>query len=209
MLREEDARAFVTELLNFACGKWSGGRSEADAVYRQVTENRDIGAAQRTYSSCGDLAHWMLFRMGCRSPFVNRKEHLGWRTGVNVSALAFCKLADDSDATDVYAAGDILIIWSKPDATDAHVMVVLDHQPPQLVTAEYGQPGGAIREHTLHAPLLVGHRKIHKVLRLTRVLSDAEQNQHLNEPDYTALPIAQAYAAQFAPREETAPTAPV
>jgi len=209
MLREEHGRTFATELLNFACGKWSGGRSENDAVYREVTEGRDVGAAQKNYSSCGDLAHWLLFRMGCRSPFVNRKEHLGWRPGMNVSALAFCKLAEEPAPDDVYGAGDILIIWSKPDATDAHVMVVLEHQPPKLVSAEYGQPGGAVREHMLLEPLLIGRRKVHKVLRLMRMLEDAEQNQHLNEPDFTTLPLAQAYAAAFAKSVEPVPNEPV
>jgi len=207
MLLEENARTFATEFLNFACGKWSGGRSENDAVYRQVTEGRDVGAAQKNYSSCGDLAHWLLFRMGCRSLFVNRKEHLGWRTGMNVSALAFCKLAEEPASDDAYAAGDVLIIWSKADATDAHVMVVLEHRAPKLVAAEYGQPGGAVREHLLLEPLLVGHRKVHKVLRLMRVLADAEQNQHLAEPDFTALPIAQAYAAEFAQSVGAGPNA--
>ncbi|MFZ5890638.1 MAG: hypothetical protein ACOY0T_06165 [Myxococcota bacterium] len=209
MLLEEHGRTFATELLHYACGKWSGGRSEADSIYREITEGRDVGAAQRTYSSCGDLAHWLLFRMGCRSAFVNRKEHLGWKTGANVSSLAFCKLAEDALPDDVYKAGDILIIWSRADTTDAHVMIALEHLPPKLISAEYGQPGGAIREHTLSTPGVVGKRKIHKVLRLMRVLEDAEQNQLLREPDYTILPLAQAYAAAFAVAAGSAPTARV
>ncbi|MEI9947570.1 MAG: hypothetical protein WDO74_00935 [Pseudomonadota bacterium] len=42
-------------------------------------------------------------------------------------------------------------------------------------------------------------RKIHKVLRLIEVMQDAEANGKLLEPDYTTLPIAQAYAIEHAP----------
>ncbi|MGC4089091.1 MAG: hypothetical protein QM756_14650 [Polyangiaceae bacterium] len=198
MLLEEHARTFAAEFLNYACGRWSGGRDENDPVYRVVTESRDVGAAQKSYSSCGDLAHWLLFRMGCRSDFVNRQEHHGYKIGRNISSLAGCSLAEDAKPEDVYQTGDVLIIWSRPDTSDAHVMVVLEHQPPRLVSAEYGQPGGAVRDRSLVKAGQVGQRQIQRVLRLMRVLTDAEQHQQLKEPDYTALPLAQAYAAQSA-----------
>lgn len=203
MLAEKIARAFATELIQYACGQLSGGRSESDAVYQAVTEGRDVGKQQKTYSSCGDLAHWLLFRMGCRSRFINRKEHLGWKVGANVSALAFCHLAETASEGDIYAAGDILVIWNKPKATDAHVMVVLDHSGAKLVSGEYGQPGGAVREHSLGRPGWIGNRKIHRALSLLRVMADAERHSLLLEPDYTTLPMAQAYLLQrSAPQAE-------
>jgi hypothetical protein len=193
MLAEKDARAFATEFVEYACGKLTGGRSENDPVYQAVTEGRDRGRLQKTYSSCGDLAHWLLFRMGCRSRFINRKEHLGWKVGANVSALAFSSLAEAATETAVYHAGDILIIWDKPTATDAHVLVVLEHAGEKLISGEYGQPGGAVREHDLKRPGWIGKRKMQRALRLSRVMADAERHSLLLEPDYTTLPIAQAY----------------
>jgi hypothetical protein len=137
--------------------------------------------------------------MGCRSPFINRKELGGWRVGQNVSALVSAKVAETATPDDVYQAGDILVIWSKPDATDAHVMVALSHDGTTLNSAEYGQPGGAVRAHPWQKPGWVGQRQIHKVLRLMAVMQDAEAAGKLVEPDYTALPIAQAYATEHAP----------
>jgi len=199
MFSEDIARTFATEFLNYACGRWTGGRNENDVVYAQVSEGRDVGPMQKSYSSCGDLAHWLLFRMGCRSAFINRKEHLGWHMGLNVAKLVGASVADDANETDRYAAGDVLIIWSKPDATDAHVMVVLSHDANILTSAEYGQPGGAFRVHPWTNPGRIGQRKVHKVLRLMKVMLDAEANGKLLEPDYTILPIAQAYAIEHPP----------
>jgi len=200
MFSEDTARTFAAEFLSYACGRWTGGRDEDDAVYVQVSEGRDVGAMKNRYSSCGDLAHWLLFRMGCRSAFINRKEHLGWRMGQNISKLVATSLAEEASTTDRYAAGDVLVIWSRADARDAHVMVVLSHDANKLTSAEYGQPGGAFREHPWAAkPGWIGQRKVHKVLRLMEVLQDAEANGKLVEPDYTTLPIAQAYVVQHAP----------
>ena len=99
MFSEQIARAFASEFLNYACGRWTGGRTESDAVYQQISEGRDVGAMRASYSSCGDLAHWLLFRMGCRSPFINRNEHLGWRVGQNISALIGASVADSASET--------------------------------------------------------------------------------------------------------------
>jgi hypothetical protein len=78
-------------------------------------------------------------------------------------------------------------------------MVTLEHQGSTLTSAEYGQPGGAVRVHELSKPGWVGQRKIKKVLRLMKVMKDAEAHDLLLEPDYTTLPIAQAYAAEHSP----------
>ena len=199
MFSEDIARTFATTFLEYACGRWTGGRSESDAVYTQVSEGRDVGAMRARYSSCGDLAHWLLFRMGCRSAFINREEHLGWRVGKNISLLVSASVADEASDDDRYAAGDVLIIWSAANGTDAHVMTVLSHDATTLTSAEYGQPGGAYREHPWTRPGWVGLRKVHKVLRLMKVMQDAEAHGKLFEPDYTTLPIAQAYAIQHRP----------
>jgi hypothetical protein len=201
MIEERILHAFATDLVNYACGKWSNGRDENDPIYREVTENRDVGPAQKRYSSCGDLAHWLLYRLGCRARFVNRKEHQGWIPGMNVARLAFFEATRDPSPNDRYAAGDVLIVWSRADTTDAHVLVALEHRELEtglrlLTAGEYGQPGGAIREHLLERPLLVGNRSIRRILRLSDALRVADAQRLLTEPDYTVLPRAQAYAIQ-------------
>jgi len=200
MIEEPALRTFAIVLVEFACGRFTGGRSEDDPIYREVTENRDVGAARRSYSSCGDLAHWLLYRLGCRSKIVNRAEHQGFGIGKNVSRLAFDRAARNPRPDDVYRAGDILIIWSREDTTDAHVMVALEHDPaaapPRLRSGEYGQPGGAVRDHALVEPLMIGRRKIQRVIPLLSVLGDAEAREQLVEPDYAVLPRAQAYALE-------------
>lgn len=184
---------FVVQLISYACGRFGNGRDEDDPVYQTVTEGRDVPPFRKSYSSCGDLAHWLLFRLGSRLDLINRKEHKGFKIGRNVSKLAFSSLAENAADDDVYEAGDILIIWSKSDATDAHVMVVLAHRDKTLISGEYGQPGGAIRTHVMKKPRRIGKRTIHKVLRLRRVLEASENSSKLQEPDLTALPLAQAY----------------
>lgn len=187
---------FVVQLIGYACGRFSNGRNEDDPIYQTVTEGRDVPPFRKTYSSCGDLAHWLLFRLGSRHELINRKEHRGFRIGMNVSKLAFSALSEDARDDDVYEPGDILIIWSKPDTTDSHVMVVLEHDDKTLLTGEYGQPGGAVRTHVMKQPRLIGHRRIHKVLRLRAVLEASAAGDKLNEPDYTTLPVAQAYLVE-------------
>jgi hypothetical protein len=61
------------------------GRKCSDPVYQAIVEKRDKGPG---YSSCGDLAHWLLTRLGCRDTRLNRKELYGFVYGVNVSRLS-------------------------------------------------------------------------------------------------------------------------
>ena len=72
------ARAQAASLVDYACGRYTGGRDENDPVYQTVTEGRDVGAARKTYSNCYELAHWLLFLLGSRAKFVNRTETRGW-----------------------------------------------------------------------------------------------------------------------------------
>ena len=65
------------------------GRHMGDPVHEEVTESRytqwrrarDAGqewAKRMIYSSCGDLAAWMLYRLGCRDE--------GWSTALRMTA---------------------------------------------------------------------------------------------------------------------------
>lgn len=179
---EIDARQqLAVKLLDWACNG-ERGIGENDPKYQLVTEGRDTGRFQRSYSSCGDLAHWLLFRLGVREPWINRAEHRGWKTGENVSRLAF-KAPKDVRQLPVpgsrFEPGDVLIIWNDDQGRDAHVMVVYEHRPDlaRLVVAEYGQPGGHVRKRHLHASngfLWVGTRKVQRWLPLRLVLEHSD-----------------------------------
>jgi hypothetical protein len=75
------------------------GRVEGDDVYEAVTEGRQSGNSSRRargstelpYSSCGDLVHWTLARLGIADEqLVNRNDDFGstpWRSGVNIGRI--------------------------------------------------------------------------------------------------------------------------
>jgi hypothetical protein len=181
-------RLHVKPLLDWAC---AGGKlDERHPHYTAVTEGRD--PANPKYSSCGDLAHWELFRLGCRQHWVNRKEHLGWGVGQNVSRLAFgapTSVRRTPRAGARFETGDVLIVWNKADGTDAHVMVVYEFafSPLRLVVAEYGQPGGHIAERKLtvrEGELYVGSRQIQRWMPLALALTDAAERGLLEPPSF-------------------------
>lgn len=178
---EIDARReLVRPLLEWAT---EGGRTnERHPHYTAVTEGRD--PADPKYSSCGDLAHWLLFRLGCRQPWINRREHVGWGVGQNVSRLAFgaptgVRRTEPRPGSPL-DTGDVLIVWNRADGTDAHVMVVYEFtaSPFRLTVGEFGQPGGHIAERQLRAAngeLFVGSRQIQRWMPLHLVLQDAAE----------------------------------
>lgn len=183
-------RKLALAWLEHACNGEHGRPEKGDAVYDAVTEHRDIG---KTYSSCGDLAHWLLFRLGVRSPWINRAEFGGWRVGANISRLAWSAIARPARPADHYEAGDVLIIWSKPDTTDSHALVVREHLtvgPPQgtvIRSADYGQPGGKYRERAVvigpHSTRILGGRTIQRVLPLADVMARAWTLGQLAAPE--------------------------
>lgn len=180
----DERRAHVRPLLDWACA--GGPQDERHPHYAAVTEGRD--PADPKYSSCGDLAHWLLFRLGCRQPWINRAEHKGWRVGRNVSALAFeapTSVRRTPHAGSIFDTGDVLIVWNRADGTDAHVMVVHEFDvsalragAPRLVVGEFGQPGGHVKERPLLLrgdDLYVGARQVQRWLPLHIVLTDAAE----------------------------------
>ncbi len=181
-------RAIATELVEFACNG-AHGRPETDPVYQAVTEGRDRPPYPNKYSSCGDLAHWMLFRLGVRLPWINRAEHLGWVPGMNVSRLAFDSgiFVAKPRVTERFKPGDIGIIWSNASGTDAHVFVILDDQQPAgLFVGEYGQPGGKLNTRRVgyyDGMISIGTRAIYRVLRLDDVISVADAAGLLEQPE--------------------------
>lgn len=131
-------RRAACALAEYACG-YDAGRGKDDRVYVAVTEGRDGpgGAIRRGYSSCGDLAHWLLERMGVREPWVNRASLGQYRVGANVSTLAFGAPCARSSIEE----GDVVVVWNDPRGADAHVMIALGWIGDTLRTANYGAGG--------------------------------------------------------------------
>jgi hypothetical protein len=178
MLALEARRTLALAYLDIATNGTSG-RHEGDPIYIAVTEARDTGKA---YSSCGDLAHWLLYRLGLRCDWLNRAEGLNYRAGRNISKLAFsCPVARGPKDGELYSPGDVLLVWNRPDGTDAHAIVVSHHCSTNLETAEYGQPGGARRNHTIVSGR-IGARRIQRVIPLEDALQSAEASAQLVEP---------------------------
>jgi hypothetical protein len=143
-LTDEDrlvVEALARQLAEYACDGSRGRPEKGDPVYDSVTEHRDFGHG---YSSCGDLAHWMLYRLGVRLDWINRREHHGWKQGVNLSLLAWNGIARAPNHSDRFLPGDVIIVWNKPGGTDGHVMVVLEDRVSEVEVAQYGAPGGKI-----------------------------------------------------------------
>lgn len=174
-------RAQSLALLDYATNQ-ELGRPESDPVYREITEGRDFG---KGYSSCGDLAHWLYFRLGVRADWLNREEHAGWKVGVNLSRLwNKCPQARPPIAGECYQPGDVLIHWEKPQGTDGHVLVVREHRGEVLHSADYGQPGGARRARhmsvTKSGVVVLGQKRLRYVLPLADVLAAAEARGELD-----------------------------
>ncbi len=145
-------RKAAWRIARMACGGIAGV-SKDNPIYVRVTEGRDgPGPAQRArYSSCADLAHWLLETLGCRSDFLNRKSLGGWVSGVNVSRLDTrgptnprgCPWTRLPRAGWQPEPGDILIAWN--NGLDAHVMVAVGFRDIDgtrvLETANYGAGG--------------------------------------------------------------------
>ncbi len=175
--------------LEYACD-YVRGRTVIDPVAALISEGR---GSTPSYSSCGDLPNWMLFRVGVRLPWLNRKEHHGWRVGQNLNALFWPPAPSQEGHSIVHTkleCGDMLEIWNRPNGTDAHAICVIDCDPDArvLLTAEGGQKWGA--EHppkhadfalcrhtyTLREGLIwVGGRAAHRWLPFAAVLTAAEE----------------------------------
>lgn len=143
-------QAAAVALDTYACNGLTGRRKD-DPVYREVTQDRDYLPSQWAhYSSCADRAHWKLWRLGCRLPFVNRTDKASgraWVSGVNITNLRDRKLGAPvlrrPGAGWLPLPGDELIIWNT--GNDAHSCSVVSFAKDNelAVTANYGAAGMA------------------------------------------------------------------
>ena len=205
-----ERRHVAAELLRFACLSREPGRPFTDPVYKAVTEGRQDQTAayiraweQRPpatrgprpfYSSCGDLAHWMLFRLGVRFRWINRAEHDGWHyVGADNNVTTLCRtplgtnpIAVKPKLTERFEAGDILIVGTAMPGT-THVTCVIEHRPESgyLLTGDYGQPHGALRDKSVievrGGKLWRGNRSIDSWLPLDEVIDAARRANMLQD----------------------------
>lgn len=190
-------QAAAVALDEFACG-YEGGRAKTDDVYQSVVEGRDVPASYARYSSCGDRASWKLYRLGCREKWINRRANGGWRVGRNISALAFeCPISSKPESTWAPSPGDEMLIWNKPDGTDAHSLSVLSFDGLEARTANYGAsgmsaavfPGAAVRSAPLRydgANWRYGNKIVQRVIRLEELIPLLTAKPDLNGPEFTA-----------------------
>jgi hypothetical protein len=204
------------------------GRDELDEVYIDVTEGRDgpSVASRQKYSSCADLAHWLYYRLGVRTAWINRKEHDGWIVGVNLNCWVGRPIGPNQYATkptvgydlwqkDLFSIGDVVVVDNK---YGGHVMVVQAYEPPgmmssasgaavtlpQLYTADYGQPGGLQKRRQVTSDgsgVRVGGNLVIAHVRMLDVLRGELARENLASPDVDVLEGYQAPEALEALRQ--------
>lgn len=135
------------------------GRVPPDPVHEWITEGRRLqyerawaaGAAWARalpagYSSCGDLAHWLLLCLGVRDErYVNRDGDGGthpWLAGVNISRLVELPAYVRAIGSAVPSPGDIVHL-AAPD----HVAIceAFSCEEVTMSSFDYGQPYGGPR----------------------------------------------------------------
>jgi hypothetical protein len=135
------------------------GRNVGDPVHELITEGRTRGNEERRqrgspevpYSSCGDLAHWLLMSLGCLDErLVNRSDDGGttpWKIGANLSRLASYPAYEHTALGIFPIPGDVLLFNDRA----GHVCVLRswDESTLHAVTEDYGQPYGRRRQRIL------------------------------------------------------------
>ena len=188
-------------LVTYACVDENGkGRSKDDPVYDAWTEHRDRAPNRAHYSSCGDLGHGLLERLGLDESWINRSSLGHYRIGWNVTDLSISpihSLPGGVDGGDWFPeAGDILEIWNLPSTRDAHVCVCLGPgSPGHVKLGNYGAggmsaaayPGSNISDTPLTfvgGAWVLGHRKVQRVIRLEDAIRLAKK-----PPDLTGASV--------------------
>jgi hypothetical protein len=86
--------------------------------------------------------------------------------------------------SETFEAGDVLIVWAKADATDAHVLIVRDHEGEVLHSADGGQPGIKRRDRTIAADsFTLATKPIKRVLKFRELIEGAFARGQLVEPE--------------------------
>lgn len=185
----ELGRALARQLMEHAVGGVSGVQVTAP-IYRIVTEGRDPGP---WYSSCADLAHWLLWCLGVRCAFVNREENGGFRSKATVNLLLAKPVGSGAEGCarlptprEHFETGDIIIAWARPDAADAHVMVVDSFDGKTLRTWDYGQASTKPEAWRTNRKHIEGRRRARRAYALASGLWRLEDGKTVR----SVLPLA-------------------
>lgn len=157
-VKPDHRRRVALELAAYATNDGQG-RDVGDPVHEAVTEGRTKGNEERRakgspevpYSSCTDLATWVLVSMGCTDEsLINRSDDGGripWQIGASLPRLVRAPSYQQAAAGGTPAAGDILFLADR----GGHVAVlrVWDELAGLVTTDDYGQPYGRRRHRTL------------------------------------------------------------
>lgn len=171
----DDVRRAAIALGRFAVDG-ENGRKPLDPIHEHVTEGRRSayeraaakGSKMVPYSSCGDLAHWVLTMLGCRDErVVNRTDDggkLSWAVGANISRLVGSPWYVHYNGG-LPEVGDIVHVAS-PD----HVCALLARGE-VWETADYGCPYGKLHAFRLgfSGRLTLRGRKLQGWIDLARV----------------------------------------
>lgn len=183
-LSDEDIHTRRKEVVEF--WEWACGAPETDHVgefhprYIIVTGGRDPGPG---YSSCADLGHAGYWAIGCRESWVNHAEQPGgFIYGVNIWRIVS---VSKPWVRQELESGDLIICsnkWPDDGSGGSHAVCVID-QPNEhtILTAEYGQPGGALKEHDISKGR-IGSKTIRTVLSFEERLRKAFTKGQLVEP---------------------------
>ena len=204
-------RVQLYQLASVALDTWAcngkAGRRKDDPVYQGVVQGRDVPAVYSRYSSCADRAHWKLWRLGCRAPFLNRDaDDRKWKPGVNISNLwnraLGAPITRRPGAGWRPLPGDELLIWNTPSGFDAHSLSIVSYAPmgELATTANYGAAGMAatpiggakLSDHTLYfngRDWLCGpatrRKVVQSVLRLADLVPLFTEAPDVSGPEYS------------------------
>lgn len=133
---------------------WQRACGWPEATRVQVTDDRYRAVSEgRTNSTCGDLPQWGWYRIGVRLPWLNRAEGNGYHYGLNISLIVTHSEPYTRDM--LLDGGDVLVIsnmWQRYPGDkeyfgqDSHAVCVCSAEGVHLNTAEYGQPGGSLKQ---------------------------------------------------------------
>jgi hypothetical protein len=118
-----------------------------------VTEGRIVGyqKCKPRSSSCGDLLHCVAFAAGLRGDIVNRTEHRGWKPIANITRWwpRWTRVPGTGrialPSLGMLLPGDFGMLDGDTPAAHVFVALSLNEARTELLSADFGQPGGALR----------------------------------------------------------------
>jgi hypothetical protein len=193
---EDEVRANALALASYATDgangrgiRWDNGVPTEDGIHHEVTEGRRLEfeiafhrgdawavALAKTggFSTCGELPHWLLYRLGCREPWINRAAFTGWRGGKNITLLdvSGCTVRPSAGSAARPKPGDVIMLRGAPGTEHVEVVAEWNEDDSGYVAHAGGQPHLARvtrRVSTMRGAFMVGAKSVIWWLDLDRV----------------------------------------